>query len=92
MFRILYDASKILKKDRERILKDSSSARKIRQILERFSENPFSRAFDLKKLEPKDTETYRLRIGDHRVIFSIDFGNQALIIHRIAKRDEVYEK
>ncbi|MGH2614791.1 MAG: type II toxin-antitoxin system RelE family toxin [Thermomicrobiales bacterium] len=35
-------------------------------------------------------ESYRLRIGDHRVIFQIDGGNQTIVVTKIGDRKDVY--
>jgi len=91
MFRLLYDTSKNLKKDRERLVHDQTYTNKIRTALEAFQKDPFGDAFNIKKLEPKSDDVYRLRIGEYRMIFSVDFGNKIIIIHRIEKRKDVYK-
>lgn len=35
-------------------------------------------------------DTYRLRIGDYRVIYQIDFTNKTILINHIRHRSEVY--
>jgi mRNA interferase RelE/StbE len=34
---------------------------------------------------------FKLRIGDYRVIYSIDYSSKILIIHRIGHRREIYD-
>jgi mRNA interferase RelE/StbE len=53
--------------------------RTIRNKLEDLCENPYSNAFDVKKLQ--GCEGYRLRIGDHRAIYRLnnaEYGTEAL--------------
>ena len=49
-------------------------------------DNP--RPFGSKKL--KETEYYRIRVGDFRVVFSIDDSNKKVNVLSIAHRKEVY--
>jgi len=38
-----------------------------------------------------ETNRYRIRIGDYRVLYSIDDNEQEIIIHRIVHRSEAYK-
>lgn len=33
---------------------------------------------------------FRLRVGDYRVVFQIDWGNQKIVVTRIGDRKDVY--
>lgn len=43
---------------------------------------------DIKKMEGR-IDTYRLRVGDYRVIFVVDFSNKIIKIDRIGTRQEI---
>ena len=89
-YRIFYDESIILKKDKIKVFKDTKNALKIKNKLEFLAKNPFDVQLNIKLLKPKSAKKFRLRIGDYRVIYSIDTGNKIIIIHRIAKRKDIY--
>lgn len=63
---------------------ESSVSRRIVKKVEELSENPFSK--DIKKL--KGSNDFRLRIGDYRVIFSID--NKIIQILKVGHRKNIY--
>jgi len=77
----------IISKAEKEFLKLPDSARKKiqKQIL---SLEDLPRSFGYKKL--KETEYYRLRSGDYRVIYSIDDKNKIIKVLSIAHRKEVY--
>jgi mRNA-degrading endonuclease RelE of RelBE toxin-antitoxin system len=83
IYRIKYDNTNLLKKDKQKLFKKIKEAKKIKLSLEKLSINPFSNFLDVKKLEPKFEKKFRLKINNYRIIFSIDFGNKIIIIHRI---------
>ena len=59
--------------------------------LKEFSKDPF--AFDVKKLKDAgEIPKYRLRIGDYRAIFIIDYDARKIYIMRFFHRSEGYEK
>ena len=60
-------------------------ARRIILKVKTLSENPFS--MDVKRLHGR--EDFRLRVGDYRVIFSID-GNNIFVL-RVGHRKNIYE-
>ena len=91
-YKLIYDTTTALKKDRKKILKNRNLALEIKQKLELLSENPNTCFLDIKSLNPKSKNKLRLRIGNYRVIYSLDFGNKIILIHRIALRSEVYRK
>ncbi len=91
MYKVIYDNSSLLLKDRENLKKDKSNFDKIRIKIETLCLYLFNAWLNIKKLEPKKDNKYRLRIDDYRVIFSIDFWNKIIIIHRIWLRKEVYK-
>ncbi len=60
-------------------------ARRIILKVKSLSENPFS--MDVKRLQGRDE--FRLRVGDYRVIFSIEGIN--LFVLRVGHRKNIYE-
>jgi mRNA interferase RelE/StbE len=73
------DLSKIDSNNKLRI------ARKIKWLQENFEQiTPIPLTGDL-------IGYFKLRIGDYRVIYSINYSSKILIIHRIGHRREVYD-
>jgi len=66
-------------------LENSISKRIIKKV-EELSENPFSK--DIKKL--KGSSDFRLRIGDYRIIFSIE--KDILQILKVGHRKNIYDR
>ena len=90
MFRIQYDTSVSLKKDRERIVKDFKNSEKIRKSIEKLS-LMFPNISNIKRLQPKVANKFRFRIWDYRIIFWVDYWNKIIIIYRIGLRKDIYE-
>jgi mRNA interferase RelE/StbE len=57
--------------------------------IEALADSPFSR--QSLRLSGAET-TYRLRIGDYRVIYNVDTSTKTIIVHYIRHRREVYRK
>lgn len=67
----------------------TATRRWIREILlGTFSENPYSRAFDIKKLQPP-LEGYRLRIGDYRILYEIE--DKQILVYAVLHRKDAYK-
>jgi len=64
---------------------ENSVVRRIIKKVEELTENPFYK--DIKKL--KGNDYYRLRVGDYRIIFSIE-GNIIQIL-KIGHRKNIYD-
>ena len=62
--------------------------KKIRVSIEKLSENP--RPNGVKKLKGNEEDLYRIRIGDYRVIYSIDDGVRIIDIRKIGHRKDIY--
>ncbi|MDP1713587.1 MAG: type II toxin-antitoxin system RelE/ParE family toxin [Anaerolineales bacterium] len=78
----------IIKKSVEKEL-DSLSAKLRERIIQRLlvlEENP--RPQGVKKLQGE--ESYRLRIGDYRALYSIDDKKKEILVYAIGHRREVY--
>ncbi len=78
----------IIKKSAEKEL-DALSSQLRERIIQRLlalEENP--RPQKVKKLQGE--ESYRLRIGDYRVLYSIDDKKKEIIVYAVGHRKEVY--
>ena len=64
---------------------ESSIAKRILKKVEELAENPFSK--DIKKL--KGSNDFRLRVGDYRIIFSIE--KNTIQILKVGHRKNIYD-
>jgi len=81
MFKIIWD-----EKAYEQLNKlEPIISRRIAKKIEELSENPFSK--DIKRL--KGRNDFRLRIGDYRVIFSIERNNIQIL--KVGHRKNIYD-
>jgi len=62
---------------------------RIIEAIESLAENPFP--VQSKKLKGSES-SYRLRIGDYRVIYRVDHVNKAIVIYHIRHRKDVYKR
>ncbi len=67
---------------------DEPIKKKILDSLDNLVQQP--KSADIKKLEVKPDE-YRLRIGDWRVRFRVDFTNKTYLITHVKHRKNVYK-
>jgi len=83
-FKLLY--AKSVKKD----LKDipPEMKKKIKTAIETLQDFPSVR--NVRKLSAHPLADYRLRVGDYRVLFDIDFDKKEIYILKIGHRREVY--
>ncbi len=82
-YRILLKKS--VSKDLKKI--DSSQIPRIIEAIKELAVNPFSS--NARKL--RSTENfYRLRVGDYRVVYQIDFKDKTIIVHYIRHRRSAY--
>ena len=71
-------------KSLKRIIARDRSA--IAKAIYKLAENP--RYHGYKKL--KDSDLYRIRVGDYRVVYQIDDNNLLVVVVRIGHRREIY--
>ncbi len=90
-YRLIYDKTNVLKKDKKKILKNKILGLEIKEKIKLLSKNPFASFLNVKLLNPKSKNKLRLRVGNYRIIYSLDFGNKIILIHRIAIRSDVYK-
>lgn len=68
---------------------DSQYMHRILNAIESLADNPFP--VQSKKLRDAES-SYRLRIGDFRVIYQVDTQNRVVIIYHIRHRKDAYRK
>lgn len=69
----------------------SNTKNRVKNKLKEFAKDPF--AFDVKKLvDAGKYPKYRLRIGDYRIIFTIDYDSKIIYVLRFFHRKEGYDK
>ncbi|WP_456421967.1 type II toxin-antitoxin system RelE family toxin [Thermococcus sp.] len=61
--------------------------RKLKEIILRLSENPFS--YPYKKIRGEE-HTYRIRVGQFRILYEVDDENFRVIIFKIERRERAY--
>lgn len=85
MFRILYasQASNFLKKA------DKSLAERIIKKLEALATAPINH--DTKALEGYTEKLFRVRVGDYRIIYEVDYTSNSIGIIKIDKRSRIYK-
>jgi mRNA interferase RelE/StbE len=66
---------------------DEDTRKRIKEKLRLLADNPFSLPY--RKIKGRES-TYRIRIGDYRVIYSVR-GNEVRIL-KIDKRERVYDR
>jgi len=90
MYKLFYSDSNALKKDKDALWRSPEIAQKIKNLLEQLSDSPFDNFLDIKKLQPKSDNKFRLKVNTYRIIYSLDMGNKIIIIHRIWLRKDIY--
>ncbi len=64
--------------------------RKFSELVETLKTNPVPwRDFDIRKIEGSE-DTYRVRIGDYRVIYYIDKLSKMIHILKLERRSKIY--
>lgn len=65
-----------------------SAVKRIQLSVENLSENP--RPPGVKKLKGNDEDLYRIRVGDYRVVYSIDDEIKIVDIRKVGHRKDIY--
>mgnify|MGYP000081037188 CR=1 FL=1 len=73
-------------------LKDENLKTKFKEVILELENYPITlRRFDVEKLEGLE-RSYRLRIGEYRIIFTVNKKERTIFITHIGKRESIYEK
>jgi mRNA interferase RelE/StbE len=70
--------------------RDPADRRQILSRLKAVAANPTSRGFDVSPLAGGNL--FRLRVGDYRVLFSLDQAQGVLMVELIRTRGDVYKR
>ena len=62
---------------------------RILDAIESLAENPFP--FQSKKMKGSES-SYRLRVGDYRVIYQVDTENKVITIYHVRHRKDAYKR
>ena len=84
----------VLSREAERFYKrcDKSAATKLARCFAALEHDPFtSGSNNIKPLKGKLTGAYRYRVGDLRVVYSVNDQGATVFVITIAKRSDVYE-
>jgi len=46
---------------------------------------------DAKRMQGHQEQTFRIRIGKHRVIYRINYDNNLIVVVKIDKRERIYD-
>ena len=85
MYRIYLDGR--AQKDLDRL--PGNTLRRVLEALTALRENP--RPLGCMKLRGSE-DAYRIRVGDYRVLYSVDDGAQTIRVWRVRHRREVYRE
>ncbi|MEK6939779.1 MAG: type II toxin-antitoxin system RelE/ParE family toxin [Nanoarchaeota archaeon] len=86
MFSVDYEnqAAKFIKK-----LVVKADVKRIVHKIEELSENPFPQ--EATRVEGyQEVKVFRVRVGDYRILYFVDYNNSTLYVVKIDKRERVY--
>ena len=69
---------------------DTVTAKRLNLAFSRLAEDPFQQ-YNIKKLSGELKGSYRLRLGDMRIIYSVDEAKNIVYIEVIGFRDDIYK-
>ena len=84
-FKILY--AKSVQKDIKNL--DNKTKEKIRKAIENLKN--FPNIPNIKSLKSHPLADYRLRVGDYRILFDVDWENKTIYILKIGHRKDIYD-
>jgi len=91
LYRVIVDRS-VVKKARKYL--KPAQRRKLAEFLEVLKTNPYPKPpYDLKPVKgskTKETNTYRFRIGDYRVFYTVYWDERLIIVTDIKPREGAY--
>lgn len=64
------------------------AVRKVSSAIDELAENP--RPDGVKKLKGSDQDLYRIRVGDYRIIYSVEDEIKIIDIRKIGHRKDIY--
>lgn len=84
------DVQCLLRFTAEEILKRVPKGIQVRLLesAEQLAENPFPK--DVKRIAGERFKAYRIRVGDYRIQYAVDYNRRELLIYKIEKRARAY--
>jgi mRNA interferase RelE/StbE len=67
---------------------DSETWKRLMEKIEKLRDDPFPS--DLKRVIGRKEKTFRIRVGDYRILYIVFFDKNLLFISKIDKRSKVY--
>lgn len=75
-----------VRKDMQTLPNDAQ--RRVLAIFDKLQDNPFTVSY--KKLREEDS--YRVRMGDYRIVYNVDSAERKVTVLRVAHRKDVYRR
>ena len=70
-------------------IKDKTLLKRISDKIDELEKNPFPQ--DIERVEGyKDVKVFRVRVGDYRILYFVDYSSSKVYIEKIDKRGRVY--
>ena len=70
-------------------IKDQTALKRIAEKIDELEKNPFPQ--DIERVEGyKDVKVFRVRVGDYRILYFVDYSSSKVYIEKIDKRSRVY--
>ena len=70
-------------------IKDKSLLKRLSDKIDELEKNPFPQ--DIERVESyKDVKVFRVRVGDYRILYFVDYSSSKIYIEKIDKRGRVY--
>ncbi len=86
--RLVIDDEKIWNKDIQKL--SQKERKKLLDFFPSLEQNPWPQQLNIKKLQHYPYAEYRLKLGEYRLLFSIDKKTKEIILLRIRHRSELY--
>lgn len=90
MYKLIFFKSKALARDQKKLIKNKKEMGSLQEALGKLAVNPFACNLDIKKLKFPAEATFRLRVGNFRILFDVDTKNHIILIYRMKPRKEGY--
>ena len=70
-------------------IKDKTLLKRISDKIDELEKNPFPQ--DIERVEGyKDVKVFRVRVGDYRILYFVDYSSSKVYVEKIDKRSRVY--
>jgi len=70
-------------------VKDKTVLKRIENKIDELENNPFPQ--DIERVEGyKNVKVFRVRVGDYRILYFVDYSSSKVYIEKIDKRSRVY--